>query len=53
MFIPIKKSKKSKKQIPYNIDAALVETLDLVKEVVKNDPTKDLINFEGRHGQSS
>ena len=43
MFIPIKRARKEKKKSP--IDAALVETLDLVKEVVKNDPTRDLINF--------
>ena len=40
MFIP---RRKAKNKSP--IDAALVEILDLVKEVVKNDPTKDLINF--------
>jgi len=43
MFIPRKKARKAKNKSP--IDAALVETLDLVKEVVKNDPTKDLINL--------
>ena len=43
MFIPKKRARKEKTKSP--IDAALVETLDLVKEVVKNDPTKDLINF--------
>ena len=37
----IKKARKAKNKYP--IDAALVETLDFVKEVVKNDPTKDLI----------
>ena len=42
MFIPRKKARKVKNKSP--IDAALVETLDLVKEVVKNVPTKDLIN---------
>ena len=41
--LPIKRARKEKKKSP--IDAALVETLDLVKEVVKNDPTRDLINF--------
>ena len=43
MFIPKKKARKVKNKSP--IDAAVVETLDLVKEVVKNDPTKYLINF--------
>lgn len=43
VFIPTKKARKVKNKSP--IDAALVETLDIVKEVVKNDPTKDLINF--------
>lgn len=43
MFIPRKKARKVKNKSP--IDAALVETLDLAKEVVKNDPTKELINF--------
>ena len=35
--------KKKKNKSP--IDVAVVETLDLVKEVGKNDATKDLINF--------
>lgn len=43
MFIPIKRAKKEKKKNQF--DTAFAETLEIVKEVVKNDPTKDLINF--------
>jgi uncharacterized protein YbbK (DUF523 family) len=43
MFIPIKRAKMEKRKEQH--DAAVVETLELVKEVVRNDPTKDFINF--------
>ena len=50
MFIPRKKARKAKNKSP--IDAALVETLDLVKEVEKNDPTKYLEEMDKARNQA-
>lgn len=43
LFIPIKKRKKGKPK--EKLEAAIIEATELVKEVVNNDPTKELINF--------
>ena len=43
LFIPIKKRKKEKPK--EQLEAAILEASELVKEVVNNDPTKELINF--------
>ena len=43
LFIPIKKRKKEKPK--EKLAAVVVEAAELVKEVVNNDPTKDLISF--------
>ena len=43
IFIPIKKRKKEKPK--EKLAAAVMEAAELVKEVVNNDPTKDLISF--------
>ena len=43
LFIPIKKRKKEKPK--EKLEAAILEASELVKEVVNNDPTKELINF--------
>lgn len=43
LFVPIKKRKKGKPK--EKLEAAIMETTELVKEVVNNDPTKELINF--------
>ena len=43
LFIPIKKRKREKAK--EKLEAAVMEASELVKEVVNNDPTKELINF--------
>lgn len=43
LFVPIKKSKKGKTKD--KLEAAVMEAVGLVKEIVSNDSTKDLINF--------
>ncbi|XP_068731123.1 uncharacterized protein [Montipora capricornis] len=43
LFIPIKKRKKEKPK--EKLEAAILEASELVKEVVNNDPTKELINL--------
>ena len=43
LFVPVKKTKREKPKS--QIGDAIAETLDLVKEVIRNDPAKDLINF--------
>ena len=43
LFISIKKRKKEKPK--EKLGAAILEASELVKDVVNNDPTKELINF--------
>ena len=43
LFVPIKKSKKQKPR--EKLDAAVAEVVEVVKQAVTTDPTKDLIRF--------